>query len=91
MILSLPNFALRMIPHPKSGREFPSPYHFQNPRVKNRTACGKPIASWRGDIHTNKAWGRMAAKRERWERTEIINVPNGQMCGVCLGAMTVDK
>ena len=85
-----PEFAVRMIPHPMSKRKKYGRWHFQNQDKKNKTACGIIIASWRGDISTNKAWAKAAARRERWERKSISKIKARQMCKVCLGAFRAE-
>ena len=91
MKLILPTFALRMVPNSLSGRERPGRYHFQKLDRKNKTVCGIIIADWRGDLHTNKAYARQVKMRERWQRKNINDVPAGQMCGTCLGAIKAER
>ena len=91
LIIKTPEYAVRLIPHDKSGREQYGRYHFQNPNRRNKTMCGIVIASGRGHKMTNPSYSKLAQRRERWERKALGEVPDRQMCGVCLGAMVIDK
>jgi hypothetical protein len=91
MRLIVPKYAVRMIPHKMSRREVYGRFHFQNPHRMNKTMCKIVIASGRGHKYTNPGYSKIAQRRERWERKEIIDVPYKKMCGICLGAMLAEK
>jgi hypothetical protein len=90
MKLIVPTYAIRLKPHYLSGRKTYGRYHFQNTAKRNKTICKIIIADGRGWKYKNSASMQMKRRRERWERRNIDNVPRGQMCKTCLGAMEAE-